>query len=164
MLLHDNTKPHGASDTQNLFWQFGWEQFDQSLGSLQSRTGTLWLPLFLHLKLVEMASQYFQNYNNVTHFVQQWLTLMVASFCEDGIDKPVDRYDKCLNRHVNNVKISFVLSWENTIFSIKNYLGLGRYFIFYKKYHLLSGHTFHMDCVLTPTKGTFELLWISMPQ
>lgn len=53
--------------------------------------------LFLHLK-PELAGQ---SDKDVKHFVQQWLSMMVASLGEEGIDKLVEHYDKYLNKYGN---------------------------------------------------------------
>jgi hypothetical protein len=52
--------------------------------------------LFLHLKKF-LASRQFDDDDNVEDAVQKWLTSQVAAFYEEGIQKLVSRYDKCLN-------------------------------------------------------------------
>jgi len=48
--------------------------------------------LFLHLKKFLGVKQFDDD-----DAVQKWLTSQVAAFCEEGIQKLVPHYDKCLN-------------------------------------------------------------------
>ncbi|GBN84031.1 hypothetical protein AVEN_31324-1 [Araneus ventricosus] len=45
-----------------------------------------------------------RRFDNVRNGVQQWLSPLVASFLEEGIDKLVSRYDKCLHNSGNYVE------------------------------------------------------------
>jgi len=51
--------------------------------------------LFLHLKKF-LGSKRFDN-DDLKDAVQKWLTTRVAAFYEEGIQKLVPRYNKCLN-------------------------------------------------------------------
>ena len=59
--------------------------------------------LFLHLKK-HLGGQRLQDDNEVKTFVIQWLRSQAAEFYEEGIQKLVPRYDKCLNIHENYVE------------------------------------------------------------
>ena len=51
--------------------------------------------LFLHLKKF-LGSKRFDD-DDLKDAVQKWLTSQAAAFYEEGIQKLVPRYDKCLN-------------------------------------------------------------------
>jgi len=51
---------------------------------------------FLHLKKF-LGSKRFDDDHDLKAAVQKWLTSQVAAFYEEGIQKLVPRYDKCLN-------------------------------------------------------------------
>jgi histone-lysine N-methyltransferase SETMAR len=59
--------------------------------------------LFLHLKNF-LAGQRFNNDEDVKRAVQKWLSSQVATFYDEGIQKLVSRYDKCLNNDGNYVE------------------------------------------------------------
>jgi len=52
--------------------------------------------LFLHLKKF-LGSKRFDGDDDLKNVVQKWLTSQAAAFYEEGIQKLVPRYDKCLN-------------------------------------------------------------------
>ena len=52
--------------------------------------------LFLHLKKF-LGCKRFDDDDDLKDEVQKWLTSQAAAFCEEGIQKLVPRYDKCLN-------------------------------------------------------------------
>jgi len=52
--------------------------------------------LFLHLKKF-LGGKRFDDDNDLKDAVQKWLTLQAAAFYEEGIQKLVPRYNKCLN-------------------------------------------------------------------
>jgi histone-lysine N-methyltransferase SETMAR len=58
--------------------------------------------LFLHLKKC-LADQRFNNDEDVKRAVQKWLS-SPATFYDEGIQKLVSRYDKCLNNGGNCVE------------------------------------------------------------
>jgi len=51
--------------------------------------------LFLHLKKFLGGKRFDED--DLKDAVQKWLTSQVAAFYEEGIQKPLPRYDKCLN-------------------------------------------------------------------
>jgi hypothetical protein len=59
--------------------------------------------LSLHLKKF-LAGQRFNNDEDVKRAVQKWLSSQAATFYDEGIDKLVSRYDKCLNNGGNYVE------------------------------------------------------------
>jgi len=52
--------------------------------------------LFLRLKKF-LGCKRFDDDDDLTDAVQKWLTSQAAAFYEEGIQKLVPRYDKCLN-------------------------------------------------------------------
>ena len=52
--------------------------------------------LFLHLKKF-LGGKQFDDDDDLKDAVQKWLKSQVAAFYEEGIQKLVPRYDKCLN-------------------------------------------------------------------
>jgi histone-lysine N-methyltransferase SETMAR len=59
--------------------------------------------LFLHLKKF-LAGQRFNNDEDVKRTVQKGLSSQAAAFYDEGIQKLVSRYDKCLNNGGNCVE------------------------------------------------------------
>ena len=59
--------------------------------------------LFLHLKR-HIGGQRYDDDDDVKTAVQQWLSSQAADFYEDGIQKLITRYDKCLNIGGNYVE------------------------------------------------------------
>ena len=53
--------------------------------------------LFLHLKKFLGGKRFDGDYDDVKNAVHKWLTSYAAAFYEEGIQKLVPRYDKCLN-------------------------------------------------------------------
>lgn len=94
LLLHDNARPHAAHRTQNLITSFGWEQLDHPPYSPDLAPSDF--HLFLHLKK-HLAGERHDDDDGVKTAVLQWLTIQAADFYEDGMQKLVVRYDKCLN-------------------------------------------------------------------
>ena len=52
--------------------------------------------LFLHIKKF-LDGKRFDDDDDLKDAVQQWLTSQAAAFYEEGIQKLVPRYNKCLN-------------------------------------------------------------------
>jgi len=98
--IHDNARPHIAAAMQNLITTFGWEQFDHPPYSPDLALSDF--HLFLHLKSF-FAGQRFHD----DEFKEAFTTcfaLKAASFYDEGIQKLVQLYDKCLNNDGNYVK------------------------------------------------------------
>jgi histone-lysine N-methyltransferase SETMAR len=85
---------------QNLIMKFGWEQFNHAPFSPD------WAPsdfhLFLHLKFF-LAGRWFHN-TEVKEDITTCCTSQAASFYNEGINRLVQHYDKCLNNGGNHVK------------------------------------------------------------
>ena len=54
--------------------------------------------LFLHRKAF-LAAQSLRGDQDTKDFVQYWLNVLAAIFCNEGMQKLVRRYIKCLNLH-----------------------------------------------------------------
>ena len=94
LLLHDNARLHAAAQTQDLITSFMWEQKDHSPYSPDLTPSDF--HLFLYLKKF-LGGKRFDHDDDLKDAVQKWLTLQAAAFCEQGIQKLVPRYDKCLD-------------------------------------------------------------------
>ena len=90
-MIHDSTRPHTAM--QNLITTFGWEQFDHPPYSPDLAPSDF--HLFLHLKSF-LACQFFHNDIEVKEAITTCFAYQAASFYDKGIQKLVQRYDKCL--------------------------------------------------------------------
>jgi len=94
LLLHDNARPLSAAQTQNLITSFKWEQMDHPPYSPDLAPSDY--HLFPHLKNF-LGGQRFDDDHDLKDAVQKWLTSQAATFYEEGKQKRVPRYDKCLN-------------------------------------------------------------------
>jgi len=94
ILFHDNARPHSAAQTQDLITSFKWEQKDNPPYSPD--LGPSDYHLFLHLKNF-LGGQRFDDDDELKDAVQKWLISQAAVFYEEGIQKLVLRFDKCLN-------------------------------------------------------------------
>ena len=93
LLLHDNALLQSSVQTQDIITSIKWEQMDHPPYSPDLAPSDY--HLFLYLKKF-LGGKWFDN-NDLKDTVQKWLTLQVAAFYEEGIQKLVPRYDKCLN-------------------------------------------------------------------
>ena len=94
LLLHDNARPHSAAQTQDLITSFRWEQMDHPPYSPDLVPSDF--HLFVHLKKYLGGKQFDDDDDDLKDAVQKLLTLQAAEFCEEGIQKLVPHYDKCL--------------------------------------------------------------------
>jgi len=101
MMIHDSACPHTATAMQNLITTFGWEQFDLPPYSPDLVPSDF--HLFLHLKSF-LAGWRFHDDNEAKEAVTMCFALPAASFYDEGIQKLVQRYDKCLNNGGNYVE------------------------------------------------------------
>ena len=95
-LLHNNTRLHFAAQTQELITSFRWEKMDHLPPPYSPDLAPSDFHIFLHLKKF-LGSKQFDNDDDLKDAVQKWLTLQAPTFYEDGIQKLVPHYDKCLN-------------------------------------------------------------------
>ena len=93
LLLHDNARSHSTAQTQDLITSFKWEQMDHHLYSPDLAPSDY--HLFLHLKKF-LGGKRFDD-DDLKNAVQKCSTSQVAAFYEEGIQKPVPHYNKCLN-------------------------------------------------------------------
>jgi hypothetical protein len=94
MLLHDNARPHAAARTQAMLQEFGWEVSEHLAYSPD------WAPSDFHLfpKLKKfLGGRRFKSDEEVKDAVREWLNGLAAEVYDEGIQKLVTRYDKCLN-------------------------------------------------------------------
>ena len=100
-MIHDNARPHTAAATQNLITTFGWEQFDHPPYSPDLAPSDF--HLFLHLKSF-LAGRRFHDNNEVKEAVTTCFASQATSFYDEGIQKLLQRYDKCLKNGGNYVE------------------------------------------------------------
>ncbi|GBM13703.1 Mariner Mos1 transposase [Araneus ventricosus] len=136
VLLHANARPHSAFVTQNFTQQFCWEEFDHPPYSPDLVPSDY--HLFLNLKRA-FGGRRFDSDGDAKSGVQQWLSSLAASFFEEGKDKLVSRYDKCLNNGGKYVENSFqnALSCKNKFCSEKTFFMR----VFPKRYFPDTPHT-----------------------
>jgi hypothetical protein len=95
-LLHDNARPHIGAATRVFLEEFKCEKFQHSLYIPDLAPSDY--HLFLHLKKF-LAGQRLRCYQDTKHVLQNRLKHLAATFCEEGKQKLVQRYDKYLNLH-----------------------------------------------------------------
>ena len=93
VFLHDNARPYTANVTKQLLQKFDWDMFDHPPYSPDLAAKDF--HLFLHLKSF-LGDQHFNDEDELKQHVTTWLKTQAATFYEEGIQKPVPRYDKCL--------------------------------------------------------------------
>jgi transposase len=94
ILLHDNAQPHTAACTNALIKLFNWEMFDHLPYSPDLAPSNH--HLFSKMK-VWLATQCFHNNQQLMDGVNSWLRNLVAPLFDDGLQKLVSQYHKCLN-------------------------------------------------------------------
>jgi len=99
VMIHDNTRPHTA--TQYLITTFCWEQFDHPPYSPHLAPSDF--HLLLHLKFF-LACQCFHEDSEVKEAVTTCFAYQAAAFYDEGIQKLVQRYEKCLRNGGNCVE------------------------------------------------------------
>ena len=100
LLLHNNARPHTAACTSDLIKLFNWEIFDHPPYSPHLAPGDY--HLFTKMK-VWLATQRFHTNEELMDGVNNWLHNLVAPFFDEGLQKVVSRYNKCLNVDGNYV-------------------------------------------------------------
>jgi len=100
VLLHDNAQPHTAARTSDLIKLFNWEIFDYPPYSPDLAPSNY--HLFTKMK-VWLATQRFHTNEELMNGVNNWLHNLAAPFFDEGLQKLVSRYNKCLNVDGNYV-------------------------------------------------------------
>lgn len=101
VLIHDNARPHTARVTQRLLQQFQWDIFEHPPYSPDLAPSDF--HLFPELKQW-LGGQRFQTDVELKETVTTHFQSLAATFYEEGIEKLVHRYDKCLNRQGDYVE------------------------------------------------------------
>ena len=101
VLLHNNTRPHTAARINALIKLFIWEIFDHPRHSPDLVPSDY--RLFTKMK-VWLATQRFHTNEELMVGVNNWLHNLAAPFFDEGLQKLVSRYDKCLNVNGNYVE------------------------------------------------------------
>jgi histone-lysine N-methyltransferase SETMAR len=94
VLLHDNARPHTVARTNALIKLFNWEIFDHPPYSPDLAPSDY--RLFTKMK-VWLATQHFHTTEELTDAVNNWLHNLAAHIFDEGLQKLVSWYDKCLN-------------------------------------------------------------------
>jgi histone-lysine N-methyltransferase SETMAR len=94
ILLHDNAWTHTAARTNALIRLFNWATFDHPPYSPDLAPSDYYP--FIKMK-VWLATQHFHTNKEVMDGVNNGLHELAASFFDEGLQKLVPRYDKCLN-------------------------------------------------------------------
>jgi hypothetical protein len=94
MLLHDNARPHAAARTQAMLQEFGWEGFEHPAYSPDLALS--YFHLFPKFKEY-LGGIRFKSDEEVKDAVKEWLNGLAAEVYDEGIQKLVTRYDKCMN-------------------------------------------------------------------
>ena len=93
MLIPGNALPRTATATQHRT-TFGWEQIDHPPYSPDLALSDYYL--FKHLKSF-LGDQRFHNDDDVKQAVKTWFTLQAGNVCDEGMQRPVTRYDDTNN-------------------------------------------------------------------
>jgi histone-lysine N-methyltransferase SETMAR len=100
ILLH-NMWPHTTARTNALVKLFNWEIFNHPSYSLDLAPSDY--HLFTEMK-VWLCTQRFHTEVELMDGVNNWLHNLAAPFFDEGLQKLVSRYDKCLNVDGNYVE------------------------------------------------------------
>ena len=101
VLLQHNMRPHTVARTNALIKLFNWEIFDHPPYSPDLAPSDY--HLFSKMK-VWLATQRFHTNEELMDGVKTWLCNLAAPFFDEGLQKLVPRYDKCLNVDGNYVE------------------------------------------------------------
>ena len=94
VLIHDNACPHSAAATQQILKQFKWDVFDHPPYSPDLAPSDF--HLFPELKKW-LGGRRFGTNEELQDTVKAYFRSLAATFYEEGIEKLVHRYEKCLN-------------------------------------------------------------------
>jgi transposase len=101
VLLYDNARPHTAAQTNASIKLFNWKIFDHPPYSPDLVPSDY--HLFTKMKIL-LGTQRFHTNEKLMAVVNKWLHNLAAPFFEEGLQKLVSRYDKCLNVDDNYVE------------------------------------------------------------
>jgi hypothetical protein len=101
VFLQDNVRPHIAARTNALIKLFNWEIFDHPPNSPD--LAPIDYRLFTKMK-IWLATQCFHTNEDLRDGVNNWLLNLAAMFFNEGLQKLVSRYGKCLNVDGNYVE------------------------------------------------------------
>jgi histone-lysine N-methyltransferase SETMAR len=101
VLLHDNARPYTAARTNALNKLLNWEIFEHPPYSTD--LAPIDYHLFTKMK-VWLATQRFHTNEELMDGVNNWLHNLAAPLFNEGLQKLVSRYDKCLNVDGNYVE------------------------------------------------------------
>ena len=101
VLLHDKERPHTTTCTNALIKLFGWEIFDYPPYSPDLSPSDY--HLFSKMK-VWLSTQRFHTNEELMDGVNTRLHNLAVPFLDEGLQKLVPRYDKCLNVDGNYVE------------------------------------------------------------
>jgi histone-lysine N-methyltransferase SETMAR len=99
ILLHDNARPHTL--TKALLRQFNWEILEHPPYSPDLAPSDYHL---LTKMKVWLANQCFKTNEELMDGANNWLGTLAAPFCDEGLQKLVRWYNKCLNLGGNYVE------------------------------------------------------------
>jgi len=100
VLLH-NARPHTAARTNALIKFFNWEIFEHPPYSPDLAPSDY--HLFTKMK-VWLATHRFHTNEDLMDGVNIWLQNLATPFFDEGLQKLMSRYDKCLNVDGNYVE------------------------------------------------------------
>jgi hypothetical protein len=101
VLLHDKAQPHTAARTNSLIKFFNWEIFDHP--SYIPDLAPTYYHLLTKMK-VGLGTQRFHTKEELMDGINNWLHNSAALFFDEGLQKLVSRYEKCLNVDGNYVE------------------------------------------------------------
>jgi hypothetical protein len=93
-MLHDNTRPHIAAATQDLFATFGSEQFDHPPPPYRPDLAPSDIHVCLHQKTF-LGGRRFHDDNEVKEAVNTWFASQAATFYDAGIQVPKQWWKLC---------------------------------------------------------------------
>jgi hypothetical protein len=101
VLLHDKARSHNAARTNALIKLFNWEIFDHPVYSPDLAPSDY--HLFTKMK-IWLAIKCFHTKEELMDGVKTWLHNLAATFFDEGLQKLVSQYYKCLNVDGNYVE------------------------------------------------------------
>ena len=100
ILLHDNASSHTAARINASIKLFNWDIFDHPPYSPELTPSVY--HFFTKMK-VWLATQHFHTNEDLMDGVNNWMHNLAAPFFDEGLQKLVSQYDKCLNVDGNYV-------------------------------------------------------------